>query len=511
MTWVENRRLWRKVYRGKVYTVSCKQLREAGHEVMADTKEGSRVAANGWWNKKWFDLEAQEKAARRPPLPMEDVMRAWVPADFYDDDQKARAYAGYLTPQEERQAVEELANRHRAMGIKVEVRPPTTGEPSEEEKRRILSEAHERAVLDFVRRHLLGNEPLPPSLAEKLPPGILPRVEAAVSTLAGKRASPERTVEAYSAAWLRGQELRVEAGEMSVGGYDNKRRWIGGFLDFVGRTSDVATVTDSLLDALDTHCLNKRAAHQRGEAAGWSDYFCRDVRATTREFVRWLSDRNVIPRPAWLTRKSRRFRLAPRDIEYWTPQEFQAALQAAHLDRIKLMLLLGANCGMTQKDSSDLLDREVDWEAGYIQRRRSKSKQVHTAPSVRYKLWPTTLELLRKCRSGGKQVITTNRGTSYVRGVLKGGKAHRGDSFWAYFRHLKERVRKTIPNFNKTPKGVRKMAATLLEGNKDYARFVGHFLGHAPKDMAHRHYTPSDQPLFDEAVTWLGRQVGQVP
>jgi integrase len=298
---------------------------------------------------------------------------------------------------------------------------------------------------------------------------------------------------------------------MSVGGYDNKRRWIGGFLDFVGRTADVATVTDSLLDAFDTHCLHKRAARQRGEAAGWSDYFCRDVRATTREFLRWLSDRNVIPRPAWLTRKSRRFRLAPRDIAPWTPQEFQAILQAAHLDRIKLMVLLGANCGMTQKDSSDLLDREVDWEAGYIQRRRSKSQQVHAAPVVRWKLWPTTLELLRKCRSGGERVITTNRGTAYVRGVLKGGKAHRGDSFWAYFRHIKQRVKKALPNFNKTPRGLRKMAATLLEGNKDYARFVGHFLGHAPKDIAHRHYTLADQPLFDEAVTWLGRQLGQVP
>ena len=40
---------------------------------------------------------------------------------------------------------------------------------------------------------------------------------------------------------------------------------------------------------------------------------------------------------------------------------------------------------------------------------------------------------------------------------------------------------------------------------------MGHFLGHAPKDIAHRHYTLADQPLFDEAVTWLGKQLGQVP
>jgi hypothetical protein len=31
MTWVPNRAMWGKMYRGKVYTVSCKQLRELAY------------------------------------------------------------------------------------------------------------------------------------------------------------------------------------------------------------------------------------------------------------------------------------------------------------------------------------------------------------------------------------------------------------------------------------------------------------------------------------------------
>jgi hypothetical protein len=29
-------------------------------------------------------------------------------------------------------------------------------------------------------------------------------------------------------------------------------------------------------------------------------------------------------------------------------------------------------------------------------------------------------------------------------------------------------------------------------------------------DMAHQHYTPHDQALFDKAVLWRGKQLGQV-
>ena len=46
MTWVAGSRRWRKLYKGKWYAVSCRQL---GCE---ETKEASWKLANDWWERK---------------------------------------------------------------------------------------------------------------------------------------------------------------------------------------------------------------------------------------------------------------------------------------------------------------------------------------------------------------------------------------------------------------------------------------------------------------------------
>ena len=53
---------------------------------------------------------------------------------------------------------------------------------------------------------------------------------------------------------------------------------------------------------------------------------------------------------------------------------------------------------------------------------------------------------------------------------------------------------------------MRKVAPTALKGDKAHARFVDHFLGHAPQSIAEKHYASEDdarQAGFDAAVTWL--------
>ncbi len=55
-------------------------------------------------------------------------------------------------------------------------------------------------------------------------------------------------------------------------------------------------------------------------------------------------------------------------------------------------------------------------------------------------------------------------------------------------------------------KAFRSISATALKGHATHARFVEHFLGHAPRGMAERHYAGEDaawQTGFDEAVAWL--------
>ena len=80
--------------------------------------------------------------------------------------------------------------------------------------------------------------------------------------------------------------------------------------------------------------------------------------------------------------------------------EVQTLIEAAP-GQLKLHLLLMLNCGFTQQDVADLGQEEVDWLAGMISRRRSKTGDHVTVPMVSYRLWPETFELLRRFRSGG--------------------------------------------------------------------------------------------------------------
>ena len=50
--------------------------------------------------------------------------------------------------------------------------------------------------------------------------------------------------------------------------------------------------------------------------------------------------------------------------------------------QLKLHLLLMANTGMTQTDISDLHPSEVDWERGRVTRKRSKTEDRASVPTV---------------------------------------------------------------------------------------------------------------------------------
>jgi hypothetical protein len=124
-------------------------------------------------------------------------------------------------------------------------------------------------------------------------------------------------------------------------------------------------------------------------------------------------------------------------------------------------------------------------------------------PVVCYQLWPLTLGLLRQYRRGTGRVLLTESGRPFVRKELVGAKLVKADNIASNYAHLKRRLR-----FHKPLKQLRKSAATLLESHPTYGRFTSHFLGHAPAGVKERHYAAPAQELFDEAVTWLGRQLG---
>jgi integrase len=467
MTWVPSRRLWRKVFRSVVYTVSCKQLREQGHNFTAESKEGSYIAANAWWHKTEFELEAQERAARRPPVPFEDVVAPLL----------EHLYKGYPSQEE-------------MLG-----RPPTP----EDELRRLR-----QGAMMLFQLYVLQGVPLPPEVACQIPPHSL----TALDNLREAGAAPGKSVEEHAERWLKKLQAKVDAGRMTAARCANNRTCLEHLKTYLGASSDVSGITAQAVEGFYLHCLSQIAARRQDKAGklGWSVAYARDVFAVARAFIRWLSDCDAIPLPKNLNSRSFDFGGSGQVNKTWTVTEFQKIVKAAP-GKLKLAVLLMANTGMTQQDVSDLLDSEVDWSAGRVRRKRSKTRGDANVPEVEYLLWPVTFALLKQYRSGQNRVLLTEKGEPFVRTKLNDkGKLVKADGFASNYAHVQRRM-----GLSRPLKQLRKLGASLLASHEVYGRLVSYFLGHSPRTVADRHYTVPPQALLDEAVTWLGRQLGQVP
>jgi hypothetical protein len=164
---------------------------------------------------------------------------------------------------------------------------------------------------------------------------------------------------------------------------------------------------------------------------------------------------------------------------------------------------------MTQVDVSELRDNEVDWTAGRITRKRSKTATCENVPEVCYQLWRSTFALLKQYRSGSDRVLLTESGKPFIRKELVDGKLTKADGIASNFAHLRRKLRKCQPGFKRSLKQLRKLGASLLESHHEYGRYVSYFLGHSPRTVKDRHYAVPSQELFDDAVAWLGQQLGQ--
>jgi hypothetical protein len=54
----------------------------------------------------------------------------------------------------------------------------------------------------------------------------------------------------------------------------------------------------------------------------------------------------------------------------------------------------------------------------------------------------------------------------------------------------------------------RKVGSTTINSSSVHGKYAIFFLGHAPDDVAHKHYLFENGPGFDSAVKWLGEQFG---
>jgi integrase len=458
MSWDPNQSRWCKMHKGIRYVISCATLGAPA------TKEGSREAANAWWEKKRAEIDAGGKPAARVFTEAERVGFAAFGTgveDFHKDS------AG-----EDAAEVEEVIRKVAAAG---------------------------RLTL---LRELLAGKALPPEVEAALAPDRARELEVAAGTIRGEAATPEKTVHALADRWRKGQQSQVEAGVMSAARAGNNKNAVAFFVNYLGAQSDVGGIDADKLEGFYHHLLGRLRSPARPD--GLSVRYAVDILSVAKQFVRWAWSVNALELPKNIGKK---FRLGTtlRTPIFWTADEFRLALSESP-GKLKAALLVMANTGGTQGDVSDLLDAEVDWKAGRIIRKRSKTRNEAGVPVVNYRLWDSTFSFLKQYRSGGERVFVNEAGGPLLSTRLRDdGQLVKSDAL----ANMWDRVRART-GLRKTLKGLRKTGASVLATHEVYGRFDKLYLGHSPEMMADRHYTAPPQELFDEAVSWLGARLGQV-
>ena len=293
--------------------------------------------------------------------------------------------------------------------------------------------------------------------------------------------------------FLAKEQQRVGAGDLSPGRFTSMKASIFYFRNWAGADVDVSTIAGQTLTRYHSHLLELMAADRCAAT------YARDRLVAVKTLIRWLWGQDAIENlPKNIDSKELKITRRTTTPETMTHAEVATLLrETTGLNR--LCILLGLNCGMTQKDISDLLDADVSWPTGTITRKRSKTANHVGVPTVTYQLWPETLRLLQQHRSQTEVVLLTKAGKRLVEERLdETGSYRKSDSVKsAYDRRMAK-----LP-FSKPFKLLRKTSATLIHSNPQFRGLDQLFLGHAPASIAERHYVATSKSALDDALEWL--------
>lgn len=316
----------------------------------------------------------------------------------------------------------------------------------------------------------------------------------------------DESVACQAKEYLAKKSDKVKLGELSLAQLDLIRRGLDFFVAWLEPHTSVKAINSkkwgaywSYLSGLDCSKEYKRKRL----------YFA-------KAFVKWLATQEVIPMPMALTSEEYSFEVKPKKVPTFTLDEVKTLVDGS-TGQLTLHLLLMLNCGFTQCDVADVVQEEVDWKAGTITRQRSKTRDHHPdSPTVTYKLWKRTFELLKQWRTepgnaivddDGEEmdlVLRTKSGQRWMTRRETEGKFNRTDNTKSVYRHLQAWV-----GIKKPIKLLRKTSSSMLEDHLEYGRYALHFLADSPKGMAAKHYVKPSQKQFDAALEWLGQQYGK--
>ena len=191
----------------------------------------------------------------------------------------------------------------------------------------------------------------------------------------------------------------------------------------------------------------------------------------------------------------------------FTPDEVTAMTTGLPL-RWRCYVALCLNCGFTQIDLANLRKDQIDLEAGRVIFRRTKTKRHKSAPKVNYKLWPVTIDLLKKTMSDDPvYFFTTKNGNQLRTEELVDGKIKRWDTVGSAWDKMRRRSR--VPD--KPFKYLRKTGSNWLRYHEEFASLQQTYLAQAPSSVAGKHYTAypgKPHAFFDRAIDALGEHFG---
>lgn len=305
------------------------------------------------------------------------------------------------------------------------------------------------------------------------------------------------------------KETQATNGKISAGRWDFLTRCLANCLVIVG---DIPTKTISAPTMLRVY----KAIITRND---WSPDYQQSNFTIWRQFVNWCWENSEIEDlPRNIRSADFTFEVSATNENAKQPKpkilfknDMLAEILTSAPEKIQLWVLLCLNCGYTQKDMSDLKQTEVDWEAGRIRRKRSKTNKAEGTIEVEYKLWSRTFELLKKFRSKkGNRVLVTRNGTPYVKESIKlvnGVKKIDRKDIMArtFYLYMMKKFGKTI-----ALKMLRKTGNSILNAS-DFRDLRYHYLGHSPRSVAEKSYDvehPNFQPRFDRATDYLQTALG---
>ena len=294
MTWESSKARWRKMYKGKVHTISCATLG------CPPSKVASYKAANDWWVARRAEIDGQPPTFIHPHAPLMRRIAdqlAWAQAH-------GRADIAHVCRMELEMLEEDSEND---LGGSVDVA--------------LLGGQVAQAVWE-ERSSAQKESPIP----------------------------ADRTIAGQVSRWVELQKARARAGEIVPAEAENRRYSIAYFETWVGRDLTLDTINEGRWTDYYRHLLGLVGEGKKSRS------YCDKLLRYARQFLDFLDSEGLIAAPRNLGRL--RIKQQVQAVETMPVDDVRKLIETAR-GPLKLHLLLIANCGLTQKDISDLRPSEV--------------------------------------------------------------------------------------------------------------------------------------------------------